>query len=126
MLQTSGTMARRLGTLVLVAAVALSGLLSCPRGVTACSVARHTSHDCCKSATTVRTNECRCGGHHEGAAAIGSAPQHGHSPAKLLVSATVPGAIAPPECSVARAWYSLRHGLAPPDTPITQHTRLVL
>jgi hypothetical protein len=126
MLHTVATMGRRLGILTLAAAVGLPGLAFCPRGVMACGVARQASHDCCKHRTSLRSDDCCCGAQRTSVQTTGAALQEGHASAGGSVTALhwVVPTTAPPR--TARAWFTFSHGLGPPDTPITQHTQLLL
>ncbi len=126
-LNTELTMSRRLAILLLVAVVAAAGVVSCPRGAKACAFARKSAHDCCKQSTALRTGSCCCAdGQQMPSPAIGASYQYDHSPAKALV-AVLPLINQTGMANVLCAGsHHLRHGLAPPGTPVTQHTLLLL
>jgi hypothetical protein len=93
----------------------------------ACAMKRQASHDCCKHRTNLRSNDCCCAGAHQASPpAFSSLPQHAHALA-FFVAALSQTALGVPalDCGVGLT-APLGCGPAPPDTPITQHTQLLL
>jgi len=113
--------------MLLLAAVSLSGAATCPRGVMACAMRQQATHDCCKHRATLRSDNCCCkAGRQLTSQAVSSAPQNGSVPVKL-VAAPFHRALCPPDATRGiSATQPLGHGVAPPDTPITQHVQLLL
>lgn len=125
---TSGVMPRRFATVLLVAAVALAGVMVCPRGVLSCVVAMQAKHDCCGPRTALRASECCC---RDGAqpapmyGAGGSGAQESQ-PAKMLVNSALHAIpLTTAHLTYGRSGHR-DHGLSPPDTLVTRHTALLL
>lgn len=127
MLHTAHSMSQRLGVMLLLAAVTLSSVVTCPRKVVACSMAQRTMHDCCKQRTTLRNNDCCCQPAHQlTAQAVSTFPQDENVPIRLAVTLFQP-VFSPIDASrMISTAAAFGHGSDPPDTPITQHTLLLL
>lgn len=122
---SNAVMTQRLALVALSAILALAGVVSCPRGTMACAMVQKAAHDCCGHSTNLRSADCCCGGAHQtsvqatGAASqdsgfsVSFAPMMVHSPVVTRASTACKGS-------------ALSHGPAPPNTPITQHTQLLL
>jgi hypothetical protein len=121
------SMTRRLGIMLLLAAVSLSGAATCPRGVMACAMLQQATHDCCKHRTSLRSNDCCCKAAHQlTSRVVSTTPQSDNVPVKLVATPLHP-ALRPTDTIGDRiAGQPLGHGVAPPDTPITQHILLLL
>lgn len=127
MLHTVDSMSRRLGVLVLLIAVSLSGSATCPRGAIACSMMQPAVHDCCKHRTTLRADDCCCKAAHQlTSQAISTAPQRDTVSGRLVAALLHPVPCWAAAGGGLSAGNPLGHGVAPPDTPITQHTLLLL
>ena len=113
--------------MLLLAAVSLSGAATCPRGVMACAMLQQATHDCCKHRTSLRSNDCCCKAAHQlTSRVVSTTPQSDNVPVKLVATPLHP-ALRPTDTIGDRiAGQPLGHGVAPPDTPITQHILLLL
>ncbi len=120
-------MSRRLAIVLLLEVVSSSGGATCPRGVMACSMAQPAAHDCCKHRTTLRSDDCCCKAVRQlTAQAISTTAQYENGSVKP-VAALLHAVLSPTDAAGAlKTAQPLRHGPAPPDTPITQHTLLLL
>ena len=127
MLDTPLSMTRRLGTLLLLAAVSLSGAATCPRGVMACAMTPQATHDCCKHRTTLRSDDCCCKAAHQlTSQAVSTAPQNDNVPVKRVAALFHPALSLGHTIGGSSVRQPLGDGADPPDTPITQHTQLLL
>ena len=118
-------MSRRLGPLLLALLLAATSIGVCARGVRACSMPPAASHDCC-SGKSLWANDCCCAGKAQRSAAV---PDNGLTQASstsvVLASGpavlpAVPAALSSPTSVV------LARAFAPPDTPVSRHTSLLL
>ncbi|HEX7406636.1 MAG TPA: hypothetical protein VF515_03190 [Candidatus Binatia bacterium] len=122
-------MLERAAVVVLAASIVLGSVTVCPRGGLACPMQKPAGHHCCGSSSTWRAHDCCAGGAHLPSAALtatGADQEHRHStqaPAPFIVPVTTAGScwsvLGPQRCL-------LKGGPAPPDTPITRHTSLLL
>jgi hypothetical protein len=120
-------MARRLAVLVLTTIIAFAGVVTCPRGLVACTVGQQAVRDCCRHQTNLRNADCCCGGAHRTASQATDTALQPHQVSFTCIAASLHLAtLAIAATGTPTAWHQLRHGLAPPDTPITQHTLLLL
>jgi hypothetical protein len=120
-------MAQRLAALLLAATVAFAGLTVCPRGALSCTMLRQANHACCGNQLSLRARNC-CGSGQEGAGPVLSAIS-GHPDRESFRSCAV--TLRAPDLPTAaqpgiRCPLHSAAGSAPPDTPITQHTQLLL
>ena len=127
MLDTTLSMTRRLGIVLLLAAVSLSGAATCPRGVVTCAMMQQGTPDCCKQRTTLRTDDCCCKAAYQlTSQAVSTAPQNDNVPIKLVAALFHPVLSLTNTTRAISATDPLGRGADPPDTPITQHTQLLL
>lgn len=120
-------MQRRIGTLLLVAFVALGGRAMCPDGIGSCLKIEASRHDCCAPDASLSTHDCCCKGSSNTADAQDPArdrtaqiSQTAHAVAFFDAVATLDAAAAMP--TLIRPYTA--HG--PPDTLVSQHTALLL
>ena len=119
----------KFATAVVAASIVVSTIGVCPRGGLACSMPKPMSHCCCGSHATLRTTDCCAGGAHCPATVVKAAStDREHRPSgKLLVAIAWQAATGTSLANtVMSARCYSRYGPAPPDTPITQHTSLLL
>ena len=119
-------MARYLNIIAAVTALSWLAAVPCPRAAMACNMSRPSAHNCCKHRPTLRADSCCCKGTTSSSSpALNNA--QGDQLGKVL-TATLPSAdlIAAVGIDTAPLWQRLHRGLAPPNTPVTQHTLLLL
>ena len=120
-------MSRQIGTLLLVACVALGGRALCPNGVGSCLQIETSRHDCCARDAALGARDCCCKGSRNTADTQDAAHDR---IAQLSHAAHVVGlvhAVAASGAGAAASTPSLpatRHG--PPDTLVSHHTALLL
>ena len=119
-------MARYLNIIAAVTALSWLAAVPCPRTAMACNISRQSAHDCCKHRTTLRADNCCCKG-----ATSSSSPALSNAQGDQLgkvLTATLPSdtLIAAIGIDATPVWQRLHRGLAPPNTPVTQHTLLLL
>jgi hypothetical protein len=113
--------------MLLLAAVSFSGAATCPRGVMTCAMMQQATHDCCKQRTTLRSNDCCCKAAHQlTSQAVSTAAQNDNVPVKLVAALFHPALSLTNATRGISATHPLGRGADPPDTPITQHTQLLL
>jgi hypothetical protein len=119
----------KLATAVLAVSIVISGISICPRGGLACSMPRAMGRCCCGSHAALRTTDCCAGGAHSPATTVkaSSTDRDYRLSGKLLapVAWQAVSGTSLADTLVSGRCYS-RYGPAPPDTPITQHTLLLL
>lgn len=120
-----GVMLRRLGTALLVVALACGGLVSSACGATSCAQMTRARMRCCPVDGIQQARSC-CAGHlgkaaPAAAAALERAPQ---APAPLALPARVPATTAVVISASPRAVPP--PGSGPPDSLLRQHTSLLL
>jgi hypothetical protein len=106
----------------------------CPRGTLDCTAASHrlaaqAKHDCCGKCPALRATDCCCGASHQQALQLDSSATRSLSPKLAVMPAGMAGALAATACrpsALAHGVLRRGHGLPPPDTLLTQHTRLLL
>jgi hypothetical protein len=119
-------MAQRLATLLLAATVAFAGLTTCPRGALSCTMLKQANRACCGNQLALRSHNCCGNGQQAASQALNGIAGHSERESfrSITVTLRVPDvhAAAPQRsrCSVQTG------GPAPPDTPLTQHTQLLL
>ena len=120
-------MSRRVGTLLLVAFVALGGRAMCPDGVGSCLKIETSRHDCCARDASLSTQDCCCKGSRNTADAQDSArdrtaqmTQAAHAVGLIDVVAVIDAGAA----ALTPGLPGARYG--PPDTLVSQHTALLL
>jgi len=121
-------MLRFTGILALILSVLLAGVTVCPRGALSCSMALQAQHDCCaKGSGLHRVNCCGQAGQ-QPSRVVGSGIINQHQTGVMhLAGATVAlatGAAEPKAAILNRL--RLDCGPAPPSTPLSHHTLLLL
>jgi len=119
---------RRALAALLILFVTLAGVAVCARGVQACAAMAAASPDCCGDAARLDGGDCCCPAEGERAATF--------LPASALVKAAsfdpllavAPLRLAPLSAPAERALptTTLARALAPPGTPVSLHTSLLL
>jgi hypothetical protein len=118
-------MVRRLATLILIAAVALAGLVRCPKAM-ACSVAHRGAHDCCGDKTRLAQPDCCSGAARDASRLPGvSTLDHQEVAGPAAVLAALPAA-APSLPGTASISTPLAASLGPPRSLLSHHTALLL
>lgn len=119
-------MLRRVAIVVLIAVVSTAVLSTCPRPVSACAMSFQARHGCCEH-VAVRQAPCCCGSNQRLPQLVSTAGPIAHAQGVRLVSVAArwqPEAAVTLALRVSRA--AAGHRPAPPDTPIHNHTRLLL
>jgi hypothetical protein len=114
---------------LVVTSIVLGGVTVCPKGALSCPTRKQANHRCCAHADAIHAADCCAAGAHSPSAAIktGDANSEHDSSAKLLASFQVPASVFQGGWQVfGRQYRLLRAGPAPPRTPITEHTSLLL
>jgi len=122
-------MQRRIGTLLLVAFVALGGRALCPDGVGSClRLEVETSrHDCCARDAALSTPDCCCKGSRNTADAQDAARAHTLQVSQTAQAVALVGGVTAIDAASAAPTLALpgaAHG--PPDTLVSHHTALLL
>lgn len=119
---------RRATAAALVFFVALAGVAFCARGVQACAALMAAAPDCCKNEATLAATDCCCPAKGGRQAAFLPAGELVKAAAFDPLAAHVDAALdpVPTPHSLVVVWSHPPRALAPPDTPITLHTSLLL
>jgi hypothetical protein len=118
-------MAQRLATLLLAATIAFAGVTVCPRGALSCMMMQQANHTCCGNQLSLRAHNC-CG---QRASSHVLNTATGHADREFFKSITVSLCAANLDTVSGQDCRRLIHtagGPAPPDTPFSQHTQLLL
>ncbi len=113
---------------VLAAAVMFGGLVGCPRSGLACPMHKAMSgHRCCDHHSTLQATDCCTHGSQAPAVKAGSTDPEQRPSGKLLV-AVAWQTMATTSVAQVRVplWCQARYGPAPPHTPVSEHTALLL
>ncbi len=90
-------------------------------------MARHSTHECCKERTTLRSNDCCCKAPNQlGSQTINTVPQDKHAAVTFAAAFSHAALSQANPTQRVGAPTLLRQGPAPPDTPLTRHTQLLL
>lgn len=119
---------RRILAALLILFVALAGVAVCSRGVQACAAMQAANPDCCGNGDSLAASDCCCPAKGGQTAAF--------LPAGALVKmagfdpllATAPILLEPIGAPAERATWTmpLARALAPPETPVSLHTSLLV
>jgi hypothetical protein len=120
-------MAQRLATLLLAATVAFAGLTACPRGALSCTMLKQANRGCCGNQLSLRSHNCCGNGQQAASQALNgiAGDSERQSFRSITVTLRVPDVHSAAQQS-GRCSVQTGGGPAPPDTPITQHTQLLL
>jgi hypothetical protein len=126
-LQAEVEMLRRVAILLLVTLVAGVGMTACPRPATACTMAVQARHACCDH-VALRTSQCCCSAGQRTTQLLSPMgpyqPDHGSRLLAAVYGWQPDMATGVPLTAQQRM--RAGHGPAPPDTPIHNHTQLLL
>jgi len=121
-------MLKFVGIVALLMSVLLAGITTCPRGALSCTMAMQRPHDCCAKGSGIRRVDC-CG--HEAqqparSVAAGIISQYQTSVTSFVgMTPALPLRAAVSEAAVLQ-WLRFNLGPAPPYTPLSNHTLLLL
>lgn len=125
MLGHTPSMSRRLATLLLAILLAVTSTGLCARGAQACTMVKAAGHDCC-SGKSLWATDCCCPAKAQTAKFPAS---HGEQSLSSMPLLAVAPAILPPAAALLASrplGVVLARALAPPDTPVSRHTSLLL
>jgi len=120
-------MHRQLAILLLAVSVVLGSVTACPRGVLACSMVGQVNHQCCGNHLSLRSRNC-CGGSTQlpAPALSTTARQDNAAPIHAAWAVTHQTCSTGSAQPTASGRYRLEGNPPPPDTPLAQHTALLL
>ena len=123
---TLADMKRRLAIALLALLVAVTGVGMCARGVQACTAMGASTADCCGKTAKLAASDCCCPAKAERTSNLPSLPGQagGASPVLAVAPALLPAAFDAVQLHLGSAVES--RAFAPPDTPVSRHTSLLL
>jgi len=121
-------MSRFAGILALILSVLVAGVTVCPRGALSCSMTMQTKHDCCAKGSGLHRVNCCGHASQQPARVVGSGIISQHQTAVMHLAGTTvalaTGATEPEAAVLNRLRFDC--GPAPPHTPLSHHTLLLL